>query len=88
MEVSYDPTKAQANLTKHGVSLSDTESFEWDTAIVWMDGRRDYGEIRMTGIGYIGLRLHVVVFTDRDNTRRIISLRKADDREIKHYAKA
>jgi len=35
---------------------------------------------------YIGLRLYCVVYTDRDDQRRIISLRKANNREIKNYA--
>lgn len=42
----------------------------------------------MIGYAFIGMRLYCVVFTDRDNERRIISLRKANSREVKHYAKA
>jgi hypothetical protein len=42
----------------------------------------------MIGFAYIGLRLYCVVFTDRDDVRRIISLRKANRREIAHYAAA
>ena len=48
----------------------------------------DYAEQRMIGFAYIGLRLYCVVFTDRDDVRRIISLRKANRREIAHYAAA
>jgi uncharacterized DUF497 family protein len=43
-------------------------------------------ETRITAIGYIGDRLHVAVFVDRDGSRRIISLRKANQREAKNYA--
>ena len=60
------------------------------TAVVWPDTRRDYGEPRMVALGYIGLRIMSVVFVDRPpeqpTERRIISLRKANTREVKRYA--
>ena len=61
---------------------------EWETAVVFPDERTDYGEGRVAAIGYIGQRLYVVIFTDRGEERRIISLRKANAREIKRYAEA
>ena len=64
--------------------------FEWETAVVWPDTRRDYGEARMVALGYIGLRIMALVFVDRPpeqpTERRIISLRKANTREVKRYA--
>jgi len=42
----------------------------------------------MRGLGYIGLRLFHVAFVDRDEVRRIISLRHADKREYRDYASA
>ena len=51
------------------------------------DTRRDYGEARMIGFAYIGLRLCCVVYADRCEERRIISLRKANKREVTRYAK-
>ena len=60
--------------------------FEWIDAVAWEDVRRPYGEARMVAIGYIGLRLYVVVYVDRDDSRRIISLRKANSREVNFYA--
>ena len=44
MHVTFDPAKEAANLKKHGVSLLDAVDFEWETAVVWPDQRRDYGE--------------------------------------------
>jgi len=70
------------------VSLALAQEFEWGDALVGSDRRRDYGEDRMMSIGYIGLRLYVVVYVDRAGERRIISLRKVDRREEKHYAEA
>ena len=90
MNVTYDPAKDAANLAKHGFSLLDAVGFEWETAVVWPDTRRDYGEPRMVALGYIGLRIMSVVFVDRPpeqpTERRIISLRKANTREVKRYA--
>lgn len=68
--------------------MSAAKELEWDTAITWVDTRRDYGEGRECGIGYIGLTLYFVAFVERDHTRRIISLRKANRKEVKRYAEA
>ena len=90
MNVTFDPAKDAVNLAKHGFSLLDAVGFEWETAVVWPDTRRDYGEPRMVALGYIGLRIMSVVFVDRPpeqpTERRIISLRKANNREVKRYA--
>ena len=90
MNVTFDPAKDAANLAKHGFSLLDAVGFEWETAVVWPDTRRDYGEPRMVALGYIGLRIMSVVFVDRPpeqpTERRVISLRKANSREVKRYA--
>lgn len=90
MNVTFDPAKDAANMAKHGVSLTEAAGFEWGTAVVWPDTRRDYGEARMVALGYIGLRIMALVFVDRPpeqpTERRIISLRKANTREVKRYA--
>jgi len=86
MNILFDPAKDDANHAKHGVSLVLAVELEWDTAVVWPDARRDYGEPRQCGLGYIGCRLFAVVFVDRAEGRRIISLRKANQREEKTYA--
>ena len=88
MALSFDPAKDEVNRAKHGVSLAEAELFEWESAVVFPDERLDYGEERAAAIGYIGQRLYVVVFTDRVEERRIISLRKANAREIRRYAEA
>ena len=90
MNVTFDPAKDDSNLQKHGVSLQDAAGFEWASAVVWPDKRHDYSEARMVALGYIGLRIMAVVFVDRPpeqpTERRIISLRKANSREVKRYA--
>ncbi|MDO9011744.1 MAG: BrnT family toxin [Gallionella sp.] len=86
MNITFDPSKDAINIDKHGVSLVDASGFEWDEAVTWQDQRHEYGECRMIGLGYIGIRLFVIVFVDRGENRRIISLRKANPKEVTHYA--
>lgn len=90
MKTTFDPAKNAVNTAKHGVSLTEAAGFEWDTAVVWPDQRQEYGEARMAALGYIGLRIMAVVFvdrpTDKPTERRVISLRKANNREVKRYA--
>ena len=87
MEIEFDQNKDKSNISKHqGVSLKLAENIEWQTLLAKEDTRHQYGEKRMIGYAYIGLRLFCVVYTDRENIRRIISLRKANKREVKYYA--
>lgn len=86
VEIEFDTDKDAANLAKHGVSLADAGRLEWDTLWAMADSRRDSGESRMIGYALMGERLYCVVFTKRSGTRRIISLRKANNRERLRYA--
>ncbi|ADC72193.1 protein of unknown function DUF497 [Thioalkalivibrio sp. K90mix] len=85
MEIEFDADKDAANLAKHGVSLGDALWLEWDTLLAMEDRRKSYGECRMLGYALMGDRLYCVVYTDRSSVRRIISLRKANNREIARY---
>jgi len=58
-----------------------------DTAIKIADTRFDYNEQRIITFGHIRNRLYVLVYTERQNSTRIISLRKANKRETKDYEK-
>ena len=57
----------------------------WDAALVWIDTRFDYNETRMIALAPRTETLYYVAFVDRCDTRRIISLRRANRREVKHY---
>ena len=85
MEITFDPNKDEINKTKHGVSLADAACLEWDSVLVWIDNRKEYGEQRQSGLGMINDRVYFVAFVDRDDGRRIISFRKANYRETKYY---
>ena len=86
MNVTFDPAKDALNLVNHHMSLALAEELDWDTLQVKPDSRHDYGEVRMIGYALMNTRLYCVVFVDRDESRRIISLRKANSREVKQYA--
>ncbi len=88
MDYEWDELKRQSNLLKHGVDFSLSEEFDWDTAWIEPDRRRAYGENRWIAIGWLGERLHVLVFAERGGSVRIIGLRKANLREGKQYEKA
>lgn len=68
---------------RHSVQI--VEDFEWDNALVVEDLRKDYGERRFQALGLIAGRLHALVFTPRAGLVHVISLRKANRREIKLY---
>ena len=55
------------------------------TARIVEDLRKDYGERRFQALGLIGDRLHLMVFTPRANKAHVISLRRANKREVKRY---
>ena len=86
MKLIFDAVKETENKRKHGASLADAELMDWDGALIWQDNRRDYGESRMIALGAIGDRLYCVVYVDREDVRRIISVRKANYREVMDYA--
>ncbi len=88
IKIEFDINKSQKNDKERGLPFHIVSKFEWDSAIFWQDDRKDYGEERFISIGYIGNRLYVVAFTLRFDSIRVISLRKANKREIERYAKA
>ena len=88
MEFEFDPGKDATNLSKHGLSLVAAAELSWDAALVWIDDRADYGEVRMVALAPLGDVLYFVAFVDREPARRIISLRRANRREVNHYVKA
>jgi uncharacterized DUF497 family protein len=82
MEIEYDPAKDASNLERHGVALDDAAKLLNGSPYTIEDTRRDYGEKRFIAYGWIEARLHVCVYTLRGPSRRIISLRKANRREL------
>ena len=88
MNIEFDAAKDEANVEKHGVSLALAAEIEWTDVLCAPDSRRDYGELREIGFAVIAQRLYVVVFVQRGEVMRVISLRKANAREGKMYDQA
>jgi len=86
VDYEFDPDKDRFNIARHGLSLTEAEYFEWDTAVLWEDTREAYGEQRFQATGYIGDRLCVMIYCLRDDIVRVISLRKAEPKEMRRYA--
>ena len=85
MKYEFDRTKDGVNRAKHAVSLALAEALFAGPHRSVADDRFDYGEVRQVDFGHLGGRLLVCVFVERGSTRRIISLRKANSREVKRY---
>lgn len=88
MRFDFDPTKDRLNTEKHGLSLALAAFLDWDEALLWIDDRQDYGENRVLALAPKTGILYYVAFVDRGDVRRIISLRRANRREVKRYVQA
>ena len=81
MKVEFDPAKRDATLAERGLDMALAgEMFDGDTITI-ADTRKDYGEPRYITIGFLSGRMTIIVWTPRGKARRIISPRKANDRE-------
>lgn len=79
--IRFDPAKRLRTLEQRGLDFLDAASVFDGPTIAFPDRRRDDGDVRMVCVGLIRGRADVVVYTERDDRRHIISLRKANVRE-------
>ena len=86
MLVTFDPPKNARNVAERGIPFRLALRLEWSTALIAEDTRKAYGEKRFQTLGFIGDKLHMLVFTPRPPALHVISLRWANDRERKKYA--
>lgn len=87
-DISFDPFKSLKNEIERGLPFSLASNLEWDTALIKEDTRKNYGEARFQMLGLLHGRLHAMVFTPRHDKVHVISLRKANHREVKQYEQA
>ncbi len=85
MSISYDPNKNQSNIKKHGLDFERVSDLDWDKAWIYEDERNEYKEQRYIAYSTLDRRLHFVCFTETEDGIRVISFRKANDREVKRY---
>ncbi len=87
MKIDFDPKKSAKNEAERDLPFKRAVDFDWEGAIYIEDDRKVYPENRFVALGYLGSRLHVLCFTPIEGGVRIISFRKANEREVKKYEK-
>jgi uncharacterized DUF497 family protein len=86
MEFEWDDAKNAGNIAKHGIAFDDAKRIFEGPVFSWTDDRIDYGELRTISIGTIdSVAVVVVVHTDRMGRTRLISARRASQRERARY---
>lgn len=86
--IEYDVAKDAWNVAARGLSFAEASDFQFSTAAVSLDERKSYTEARYRALGFLGSRLHMLVFTPIHGGVRVISFRKANRREVAEYAHA
>ena len=86
MLLSYGPAKSERNIAERGLPFDLAAEFDWSSALIVEDRRRDHDERRYQALGSICGRLHMPVFTPRGSALHVISLRRANRRERTRYA--
>ena len=84
MGIEYDPAKDADNVAKHGVSFAQYAGFDTEPVIV-VDDRADYGETRFRAFGRLEGEGYAIVFTLRGETMRLISFRRAHEKEMRRH---
>jgi uncharacterized protein len=85
MDLEWDEAKRQKALDERGLDFADVVHFDLRNASVFEDERKEYGERRFIAFGYLFGRPCCLVFTQRESRVRILSLRKANERERRKY---
>lgn len=86
MQIEFDPAKRDKTLAERGLDMARADEVFDGRHFTAEDAREDYCEPRYITAGKLGGRLIVMVWTPRGEVRRIISMRKANEREQTRYA--
>ena len=87
MRIEFDNNKRNKTLQRRGLDFARADQVFANRHFTLQDKRKDYGEDRFITAGILNDRMVVLVWTQRSNVRRIISMRKANEREQKRYKK-
>ncbi|WFR81348.1 BrnT family toxin [Janthinobacterium rivuli] len=85
MRITFDAAKREKTLRERGLDFARAHEVFDGLTITLPDQRQDYGEPRFITAGWLDERLIVLVWTPRGLARRIISMRKANERESAKY---
>lgn len=88
MQIQFDPDKRDQTLAIRGLDFARAGEVFTGVNVTAEDARFDYGEPRFTTVGVLDGRMVVMVWTPRGEVRRIISMRKANEREIAKFTQA
>lgn len=87
MQIEYDMEKAAKTLNERGIDFARADDVFAGNTLDQIDDRHDYGEERIITAGRLDGRVVLIVWTPRGAARRIISMRKANEREIARLEK-
>ena len=87
MRISFDLAKRERTLAERGLDFNDAARVFAGSTVNYVDDRRDYGEVRWISVGYLDGRLLIIVWTQRGDSRHIISMRKANGREQEKFGR-
>jgi uncharacterized protein len=85
MNIEWDESKRISNFTKHGLDFRDVHICFDNLILEKIDDRKEYSEMRYTALALFLGRVVNLVFTKRGENLRIISFRKANERETNVY---
>ena len=81
MEFDWHDAKSNKNLEERGFGFDFAAQIFFGRVLTAVDDREDYGEVRVKAIGEVDGVVLVVIYTDRDDVRWIISARLANKKE-------
>jgi uncharacterized DUF497 family protein len=88
MKLEWDDKKRNKTLAERGLDFADVAAVDWEAAFTDEDARAEYAEVRFVTMAPINDRLCVFAWCWRGGALRVISLRKANERERNRYEKA
>ena len=83
MEITFDSRKSDRNLRERNLGFDQAANFDFTSASYFNEVR--HGEVRLVAVGYMQQRLHVLCFLPKPGGIRVISFRKANEREARKY---
>ncbi len=85
MAITFDPAKREATLAERGLDFADADAVIEGAIFEFVDDRFEYGEQRITTVGYLDERMVVLIWTERGADRHIISMRHAHEKERRRF---
>jgi len=85
--VTWEADKLSINIAKHGLSFEGADAVFDLPVVAWEDDREHYGELRINLLGWLNGQVVHMTYTERNEDMHVISLRKAENHEVKRYIK-